>query len=1249
MLRSKSNLGTGFILFSVAAFFAMLITGYTMHGLRDAKQTALTGIDHSLLRAVQTVPYLVSTGFFDRAVQAGAVSEEEDGDHIKKLTRMVDDWSLHRIYTLIYTGGHVYITSSSATADELRSHTEARYFTAYPEAEPQMHTALKGKIPVFVTYTDRRGTFRRVYIPMHNAQNIPYLIAADQKVPHVPALLDPRIRETVLASLFLILAGLPFLIAYQLTRKQSARQMKMLNQELKADLEVRNRTEHALRESEEQLRITLNSIGDAMISTDLNGRVVRMNPVAEALTGWSQTEAAGRPLEEVFKIINEQTRNPVENPAHKVLAEGKIVGLANHTLLIAKDGRETPIADSGAPIKDAAGNITGVVLVFRDQTAEKETQKALSDSARHLKALNLQLEEDVKIRKQAEGALQAEVKAQAALIEERSRVEQILNAVQEGWWENDFRTGACHYSATMFTMLGYPPLEGREAYDFFGSIVHPDDMTALAPVMQKMAKSQVVYIQEFRMKAADDSWHYISSRGICVASDERGSKYVGTHNDITERKQLQQALEKRIVALTRPLDQAGNVAFEDLFDIKEIQRIQDEFAAATGVSSIITLPDGTPITQPSNFTRLCSEIIRKTEKGESNCFKFDSALEQYHPDSPVIKTCLSGGLWVASVSVTVGDRHIANWQIGQVRDETQTEEKMLAYAREIGADEVAFIKAFRKVPVMPLERFKQTAKALFTLARQLSTSAYQNIQQARFIADEKRRTDELHRLSIAIEQSSEGIEITDLKGIIEYVNPAFERITGYRREEVIGKNPGLLKSGQHTDEFYLTLWKTIQAGSVWEGRLVNQRKNGEIYTEEASISPVRDRYGAISGYVGIKRDITEELAREEQFRQSQKMEAVGQLAGGIAHDFNNILQVILGFSELLLLTLKENETSRQNVLEIQKAARHAADLTRELLTFSRNQPAEFALLDIDRTVTATEKILTSVIGENIRMKTDLQTDLPAAKADLRQIERVIINLAINARDAMPDGGELTLRTDCVTFSAKTAAATPKAYAGQFICLSVSDTGIGMPDEIKQHIFEPFFSTKAPGKGTGLGLAAAYGIIEQHKGWINVYSEKGYGSTFKVYLPVYTKTEKKQETPPDHAEEISSSRGSGERILVVEDDPAILQLSLFALQNAGYQVKSASNTAEAKKCFQEAGGNFALLMSDIILPDGNGAELAKTFLKETPGLPILLCSGYSGDRIQEAGLTQQGFFYLGKPFSIADLLKTVHLILQPKVQ
>ncbi|MEI7850212.1 MAG: transporter substrate-binding domain-containing protein [Kiritimatiellales bacterium] len=507
------------------------------------------------------------------------------------------------------------------------------------------------------------------------------------------------------------------------------------------------------------------------------------------------------------------------------------------------------------------------------------------------------------------------------------------------------------------------------------------------------------------------------------------------------------------------------------------------------------------------------------------------------------------------------------------------------------------------------------------------------------ITEEKKNKAELLRLSTAIEQSPETVMITGPGGIIQYVNPAFETITGYSREEALGKNPRILKSENHDAAFYSNLWKTITSGKTWEGRFVNKRKGGELYTEEAVISAVRDPSGTITGYVAVKRDITQELAQEEKFRQSQKMDAIGRLTGGIAHDFNNVLQAILGFSELLINQLKKDTLEHENALEVQKAARRAAEMTRQLLTFSRNQPADRKRIGLNTVVRDIEAMLQQLLGNKTALTFVTHPALHEIYIDPGQITQLIINLTVNARDAMPDGGHLTIATENITFAPQAITGMPEARPGSFVCLSATDTGCGMSREVKDHLFEPFFTTKAVGKGTGMGLSVVYGIVKQNKGWIHVDSKEGQGTTLKIYLPAY-------EAP---ATDNPTDRTRNDRILLVEDDAGMRNMFIQILESAGYKPVVAASAEEALELFKEQQGDFDLLFSDIVMPGKDGIELADLLRKESPGLPVVLCSGYQNQHDRWLLLESKGYHFLKKPVSVDGLLTAVYSALTEVIQ
>jgi PAS domain S-box-containing protein len=365
----------------------------------------------------------------------------------------------------------------------------------------------------------------------------------------------------------------------------------------------------------------------------------------------------------------------------------------------------------------------------------------------------------------------------------------------------------------------------------------------------------------------------------------------------------------------------------------------------------------------------------------------------------------------------------------------------------------------------------------------------------------KRSEMDLRRLTTAIEQSPDIVIVTDTQGTIQYVNPSFGRVTGYAAHEVVGENPRLLKSGEHDSAFYAELWHTLLAGKPWTGRLVNKRKDGSRYTEQAQISPVFDNEGAITNFVAVKRDISQELQREEQDRQEQKLEAVGQLTSGIAHDFNNILQGILGFSNLLKMNLEEEAEEYGFAEEIRKSAKRGAMLIEQLLAFSRKQPVRPVAFDLNHAIHDSKPLLEMLLGDKYTLSFLPGPDLEPILADRGQTDQIVMNMAVNARDAMPDGGRLTIATELVVFTESEAAHIPDARPGSYVCLKISDTGSGMNADTLERLFEPFFSTKEAGKGSGLGLAVVYGIVQQNQGWITVSSKPGEGSCFKTYFPV----------------------------------------------------------------------------------------------------------------------------------------------------
>ncbi|MCC6902238.1 MAG: PAS domain S-box protein [Polyangiaceae bacterium] len=499
----------------------------------------------------------------------------------------------------------------------------------------------------------------------------------------------------------------------------------------------------------------------------------------------------------------------------------------------------------------------------------------------------------------------------------------------------------------------------------------------------------------------------------------------------------------------------------------------------------------------------------------------------------------------------------------------------------------------------------------------------------------------------ALDAAANSMLIADRQGIIQWVNPAFTALTGYSADEAIGRKTSILKSGLQSAEFYADLWQTVLAGRVWRAELVNRRKDGSLYHEEETITPLLDDAGAITHFVAIKQDISdrkraemEQWKLEEQLRVSEKLRAVGSLAGGIAHDFNNILAVILTYAEVAMEALPPGEPARDDILEIKSAGERAAELTRQLLAFSRRQVMRVESVNLNQVASGLEKMLRRLLGEHIELELTLLPSLGLTRADPSQIEQVIVNLAVNARDAMPEGGKLTVETTEVTLDSEYVAMHPGVQPGQYVVLAVTDTGVGMDDSVRQRIFEPFFTTKAQGKGTGLGLATVHGIVEQSGGRVWVYSEVGAGTTFKIYLP---RLAEGQEAERNRA--VAAARvGGSETVLLVEDEQPVRNIVERVLRAAGYRVITAQNGEVALTVAARHPGEIELVLTDVAMPKLGGRALVEQLTRVRPAIKALFMSGYADDAIVNHGVLDAGLHFIGKPFGVGELLRKVREVL-----
>jgi len=897
----------------------------------------------------------------------------------------------------------------------------------------------------FVRGRDYRGVkVVAVILPIPDS---PWIMIA--KIDEAEVFAEWRFRSALILALFMLLAaciGALGLVMGQRNKKAYYRALYF--------------SEAALRAGEQRHRVTLKAIGDAVIATDGRGLVELLNPVAENLTGWSQAEACGRPLTEIFRIINEETRNPVEDPVAKVLRQGTIVGLANHTLLVARDGVERPIADSGAPIRNEKGVISGVVLVFRDQTRERE----------------------------AERTLRAELARSQSYLD---TVETVIVALDEKGDISLINRKGCE-------LLGRraAELKGRNWFDNCLPAENKDEVSVLFSqiVAGKVEpfeyhENEVIACNGERRTLA---WHNALLR------DETGAitGVLSAGEDISERKIMEERL-RHVTAVLRGLRKVNQLIIHE--KNREI------------------------------LLRRAGEILVETRG--------------YH------------SAWVA-----------LREGLGELR---------VVAAAGVG-DNFAKLRSELENGVWP----------------------------------------ECCRRALA------GPEV-----VLGHGTKADCHVCPLAH--TYGDTAALAGALRHAGEEYGVLVAALPVG------VADDVEERALFAELCG-----DLAFALHG---LAVDQEHDKLRT-QLNQAQKMEAVGRLAGGVAHDFNNILSVIIGYSELALNKVAAETPLHKDLQEILAAAARSRDIVRQLLAFARKENIAPQVLDLNAGVQNMLKILRRLIGEDLDLVWHPGNDLWPVLLDPSQLDQILANLCVNARDAISDVGKVSIETAKVSFDEAYCALHAEAAPGDFVLLAVSDDGCGMDREIVAQIFEPFFSTKGAGRGTGMGLSTVYGIVKQNQGFINVYSEPGEGTSFRIYLPRYMGAEL-PEKPVPVPEKIHP--GAAETVLVVEDEFPILELVKTILTQLNYRVLTAPTPSDALRMAAEHDGEIDLLLTDVVMPEMNGRELSGRLQALYPKLKCLYMSGYTANVIVHRGVLDKGCQFIQKPFSTRDLAAKIRMVLADK--
>ncbi len=807
--------------------------------------------------------------------------------------------------------------------------------------------------------------------------------------------------------------------------------------ELERVITERNRAENALRESEERWATTLSSIGDAVISTDVEGRITFMNAVAEALTGWTLAEASTKPVTEVFNIINEDTRAEVEDPVTKVLQEGMIVGLANHTILVRKDRMEVPIDDSGAPIRDRDGKTMGVVLVFRDITERKQAEEALRSAEARFRIL----------------------------------VEQSLVGI---YIIQDKKI--IYVNPKLAEMLGYTQNEITSSTSVSDLIVEEDSDRAIENIRKRL-RGEVQSIQHtFRGKRKDGTLIDLEVHGTRTELNGK-TVVIGIAHDVTERKRAEEALRK---------------AHDEL----EI-RVQE----------------------------------RTTELRETN---------------KILQA--------------------------EINEHKQAEEKI----REQAA---------------------------------------------------------------LLDKAQDAIGVRDLEHRLIYWNKGAQRLYGWTAEEIIGKDADELLYKEESPNL-IEAKKSVIEGGEWKGELGQITKDGKEIIVESRWTLMRDNEGKPISILIINTDITEKKKFESQLLRAQRMESIGTLAGGIAHDLNNMLTPIMLSLQMLKQKFKD-EQSQKLLTILEQNSQRGAGLIKQVLSFARGVEGERNPLAAKHIITEIEKVAKETFPRNIDIRTDIKKDLFTVSGDATQLHQVIMNLCVNARDAMPDGGILSISAENFFIDENYALMHSEAKTGSYAAIAVSDTGIGIPPKILDRIFEPFFTTKEFGKGTGLGLSTVLAIVKSHGGFINVNSEVGKGTTFCVYLPAI-----KTEMQNVEEQKLELPTGHGELVLIAEDEDSVRDVTISTLEKYGYKVLAADDGADAVALYAQNKDKTKVILMDMMMPIMDGHASIRAIRKINPEVKIISVSGLAEkDKLKNVAEYTNAF--LPKPYTAERLLKTIHEVLNGK--
>ncbi len=952
-----------------------------------------------------------------------------------------------------------------------------------------------------------------------------------------------------------------------------------------------------------------------------------------------------------FSLLPQDIGRPIDHIAYQVSPQKDVLADIHQVLALGNPVEKEEKTSTGRwllnrimPFRTETGQIEGAVITLTDITRVKEAEQKLL-------LLNESLEGTVQertteLKKEATERRRAE----ALLGESREYYLNILKSAPALIWRANPDALCDWFNDTWLEFTGRTA--EQEYGDGWTAGVHPDDLDRCVRTWHKAFQHRERFEMEYRLRRQDGQYRWILDLGRPMeALDGSFAGYIGFCFDVTDRKQMEEALRRseeqlqwKLETILSPEMELSEEEIVGMIDFKAVQLLMDDFQKLTRtVFAILDLKGN--VLLASGWQEICTAFHRANPLSARHCTESDLFLSHQIKQGEYVPYRCKNGLWDVVTPLFVAGKHIANIYTGQFFREGEAVDTatFIDQAERYGFDCEAYLKALDQVPRMNQERIDSLMNYLVRFADLVSRLTVGNIKLAKALAERQRMEASLKEthdyLDNLLTYANAPVIVWNPQFRITRFNRAAETLTGRKAEEAIGSTVDLLFPPTARSEA-LRLVERTASGERWETvEIPVSRKDGTVRNVLWNSATITGPDGqTIVATIAQGQDITERKHAEEQLRQSLKMESIGRLAGGVAHDFNNMLALILGYAELAQLEIDKGSGVQEHLNEIVKAAEHSRDITGQLLAFSRQQIIAPRAMDLKRALQEKQNTLPRLIGEEIRLHYELEDGLWPVKIDPTQFDQIVLNLAINARDAMPNGGSLIISAANAAVGTNYCRDHLDARPGDYVRVTFRDTGHGMDGETLRHIFEPFFTTKEVGKGTGLGLATLYGIVTQNRGFIHVESEPHQGACFQVFLPRLMEEAVAEATEAGHP-----VVGSG-TILLVEDDGAVRRLTVSMLRRLGYGVIEAETPQEALTICTEGRVPVDLVLSDVIMPTMNGKELLDRIRTVRPAIRALFMSGYTSEIISQKGLEDGGLHFIPKPFTLHHLSTKLHEVM-----